>query len=162
KEAAPADIEMLLLRALDADPTHMAALGELETIARAAKDDERLVQLLELRLDASTEDTEKRKLLAEVAQLYKALERGTLGVPILERLVALAPDDVGAREQLADALVAAGRGDEAARIAVTLIEQLTKARRGKDAARWHQRLGALAEARGDTAAAAESFTAAYK
>ena len=43
-----------------------------------------------------------------------------------------------------------------------LVEQLTKARKGKDAARWHTKLGALAEARGDTTAAAASYGASYK
>ncbi len=43
-----------------------------------------------------------------------------------------------------------------------IIEQLTKARRGKDVARYQQRLGVIAESRGDYVAAAESFNAAYK
>jgi tetratricopeptide (TPR) repeat protein len=88
--------------------------------------------------------------------------RGGDAVPYLEQLVALAPDEIGGREELAEALIAGGRADEAAPIMRDLIVELTKARRGKDAARWHQRLGALAEAAGDRAAAAESFTAAYK
>jgi tetratricopeptide (TPR) repeat protein len=162
KGADASEIEMLLLRAIDADPSHQPTLVELEAIAREAKDDERLVQLLELRLEAATDDGERRKLLKEIAALYKALGRGGLAVPTLERLVVLAPDDLGAREELADALMAAGRADDAARIATALVDQLTKARRGKDAARWHQRLGALAETRGDLAAAADSFGAAYK
>jgi tetratricopeptide (TPR) repeat protein len=162
KEAEPAEIEMLLLRALDADPTHQPTLAELEAIARAAKDDERLVQLLELGLDAATDDAQRAKLLREIAGLYKTLGRGGLAVPMLEHLLRLAPDDLAAREELADALIAAGRADDAARIATTLVADLTKARRGKDAARWHQRLGALAEARGDLAAASDSFNAAYK
>ena len=43
-----------------------------------------------------------------------------------------------------------------------LIVELGKVRRGKDAARWHTRLGVIAEARGDAAGAAASFGAAYK
>ena len=81
---------------------------------------------------------------------------------MLERLVAIAPDEIGGREDLADALIAAGRTAEAVAIARELIEQLTKARRGKEAARWHQRLGAIAIAEGNLDAAAESFNAAYK
>jgi tetratricopeptide (TPR) repeat protein len=83
-------------------------------------------------------------------------------VTYLELLTSLAPDEIGPREDLADALVAAGRADEAATLMRQLIDQLTKARRGKDVARYHQRLGAIAEAKGDVAAAAESFGAAYK
>jgi len=162
KEAPPAEIEMLLLRALDADPSHQPTLEQLEAIARESRDDDRLVQLLELELEVAADDAQRRKLLAEIAVLHKSLGRGELAVPVLERLVGLAPDDLGAREQLADALIAAGRTEDAARIATTLVEQLTKARRGKEAARWHQRLGLLAEGRGDLPAAADSFGAAYK
>ena len=76
--------------------------------------------------------------------------------------VALDPTEIPGREQRADALVSAGRIDDAARIMGELVAELTKARRGKDAARWHTRLGMLAEARGDLKGAADSFGAAYK
>jgi tetratricopeptide (TPR) repeat protein len=143
----------------------VASLEALEAIAREAQDDEKLVQLLELRLEAigaTAKPDEQRKILSEVAALYKKLGRGGQAVPILERLVAIAPDEIGGREDLADALIAAGRTDEAVRIANELIEQLGKARRGKEAARWYQRLGAIAIANRDLAGAAEQFNAAYK
>ncbi len=167
KEAPTEEIEALLLRALDASPSHVPTLEALEALARAAKDDERLVQLLELRLDAvANTDAGKpdlqRKLLSEIAGLYKRLGRGAQAVPVLERLVAIAPDEIGGREDLADALIAAGRTAEAVAIAHELIEQLGKARKGKEAARWHQRLGAIAIAEGKLDAASESFNAAYK
>jgi tetratricopeptide (TPR) repeat protein len=168
KEAAPEEVEALLLRALDASPAHVPTLEALEELARAAKDDERLVQLLELRLEASQAQPDdvkpevQRKLLAEIAALYKKTGRGAQAVPVLERLVAIAPDEIGGREDLADALIAAGRTAEAVAIAHELIEQLGKARRGKEAARWYQRLGAIAIADGDLAAASERFNAAYK
>jgi tetratricopeptide (TPR) repeat protein len=166
KESSPEEVEALLLRALDASPAHVPTLEALEELARAAKDDERLVQLLELRLEASQSGDGKpdvqRKLLSEIAGLYKKLGRGAQAVPVLERLVAIAPDEIGGREDLADALIAAGRTAEAVAIAHDLIEQLGKARRGKEAARWYQRLGAIAIADGDLAAASEQFNAAYK
>jgi tetratricopeptide (TPR) repeat protein len=166
KDAAPAEIEALLLRALDAWPEHQATLEALEALTRAAGDDERLVQLLELREaaldpDGKTVET-RRKLLSEIAGLYKKLGRGGQAVPILERLVAMSPEEIGGREDLADALIAAGRTNEAVAIAKELIEQLGKARRGKEAARWYQRLGAIAVANGDLPGAAEQFNAAYK
>ena len=76
--------------------------------------------------------------------------------------MALDPQEIPGREQLADALVSAGRIDDAARTMSELIAELTKARSGKDAARWYTRLGMLAEARGDMKGAAASFGAAYK
>jgi tetratricopeptide (TPR) repeat protein len=166
KDAAPAEVEALLLRALDAWPEHLATLEALEALTRSGGDDERLVQILELREaaldpDAKTVET-RRKLLSEIAGLYKKLGRGGQAVPILERLVAMSPEEIGGREELADALIHAGRTDEAVAIAKELIEQLGKARRGKEAARWYQRLGAIAVANGDLPAAAEQFNAAYK
>jgi len=163
KEAEPAEVERALLRALDADPTHRPTLTALEKMAREAKDDERLVQLLELALETATDAEEQKRLLKEIAGLYT----GSLGAPVaalphLERLVLLDPKEIAGREQLADALVGSGRIDDAARIMSELIAELTKARRGKDAARWHTRLGMLSEARGDLKGAADSFGAAYK
>jgi tetratricopeptide (TPR) repeat protein len=163
KEADPAEIERALLRALDADPTHRPTLAALEKMAREAKDDERLVQLLELALETTTDDEERKRLLKEVAALYAGpLKAPAAALPHLERLVLLDPKEIAGREQLADALVGSGRIDDAARIMAELVAELTKARRGKDAARWHTRLGMLAEARGDQKGAAESFGAAYK
>ncbi len=164
KEAPAEEIEALLLRAFDASPTHVPTLEALEALARDAKDDERLVQLLELRLEAQQDAKAdiQRKLLSEIAGLYKKLGRGGQAVPVLERLVAVAPDEIGGREDLADALIAAGRTAEAVAIARELIEQLTKARRGKEAARWYQRLGAIAVADSDLPTASEHFGAAYK
>jgi tetratricopeptide (TPR) repeat protein len=163
KEADPTEIERALLRALDADPTHAPTLAALETIAREAKDDERLVQLLELGVGSTTDDEQRRKQLREIAALYAGpLARPSAALPYLEQLVALDPNEIPGREQLAEALVAAGRVADAARLMEELVDRLAKAKRGKDAARWHTRLGTLAEARGDMAGAAASFGAAYK
>ena len=163
KEADPAEVERALLRALDADPTHRPTLDALEELARAAKDDERLVQLLELGLETPLSDDDRKKRLREIAALYAgSLAQPSAALPALERLVALDPTEIPGREQLAEALVASGRVAEAVRLMEQLIVELGKARRGKDAARWHTRLGVLAEARGDHDAAAASFGAAYK
>ena len=59
-------------------------------------------------------------------------------------------------------MVGAGRLDDAAVILSRLVVELGKARRGKDLARVQQRLGAIAEAKGDRAGAIERYTAAYK
>ena len=132
-------------------------------MARDSKDDERLVQLLELALETTTDDDERKRLLKEVASLYAgSLGHPAAALPHLERLVAIDPKEIAGREQLADALVGSGRIDDAARIMAELVAELTKLRRGKDAARWHTRLGMLSEARGDLKGAADSFGAAYK
>ena len=76
--------------------------------------------------------------------------------------MALDPTEIPGREQLAEALLAAGRTEQATRIINEVIAELTKARRGKETARWQTRLGTIAEARGDAEGAAASFNAAYK
>ncbi len=163
QEADSGEVERALLRALDVHPTHRPTLEALEKIARAAKDNERLVQLLELALQTATTDAERGKLLREIAAIYSGpLGQPAAALPHLERLVALDPNEVEGREQLAEALVAAGRVDDASRLMSELIERLGKAKRGKDAARWYTRLGTLSEARGDMAGASASFGAAYK
>jgi len=163
KGAEPDDVERALLRALDADATHRPTLEALEAIARAAKDDERLVSILDLQLQTATTDAERAKLLREIAGLLGGpLGQPAAALPHLERLVALDPTEIAGREQLAEALIAAGRGDEATRLIGEIIAELGKARRGKEAARWHTRLGTIAEARGDTEAASAAFNAAYK
>ena len=163
KDADPAEVERALLRALDADPTHRPTLEALEKIAREAKDDERLVQLLELGLEAARDDDDRRSRLREIAALYTGpLAQPSAAVPYLERLVAVDASEIPGREQLAEALVAAGRVADATQLIGELIDRLSKARRGKETARWHTRLGTLAEARGDMEAAAASFGAAFK
>jgi tetratricopeptide (TPR) repeat protein len=163
KEADPAEIEAALLRAIDADPGHRPTLEALEKIAREAKDDERLANILDLELQTAPDDDERRRLLREIAGLYGGpLGQLSAALPYLERLVALEPTEISGREQLAEALIAAGRTDQATRIIGELIAELTKARRGKETARWQTRLGTMAEARGDAAGAAQSFNAAYK
>ncbi|HLK90742.1 MAG TPA: tetratricopeptide repeat protein [Polyangia bacterium] len=163
KEADPAEIEGALLRAIDADAGHRPTLEALEKIARDAKDDERLATILDLGLQAAPDAPEQRRLLKEIAGLYGgALKQPAAALPYLERLVALDPTEIPGREQLAEALIAAGRTDQATRIIGELVAELTKAKRGKETARWQTRLGTLAEARGDAEGAAQSFNAAYK
>ena len=163
KEAEPAEIEAALLRAVDADAGHRPTLEALERLARDAKDDERLASILDLQLHTAADDGERGRLLREIAGLYSGpLAQPTAALPYLERLVALDPTEIPGREQLAEALLAAGRTDQATRIIAEVIAELTKARRGKETARWQTRLGTIAEARGDTAAASASFDAAYK
>jgi len=158
KGAEPAEIEAALLRAIDADATHRPTLAALEKIAREAKDDERLASILDLQLHAAPDDDERRRLLREIAGLYSGpLAQPSAALPYLERLVALDPTEIPGREQLAEALIAAGRTDQAMRIIGEVIAELTKARRGKETARWQTRLGTIAEARGDTEVAIERW-----
>jgi tetratricopeptide (TPR) repeat protein len=145
------------------DPTHGPTLAALEKLAREAKDDERLVQLLELGLEVARDEEQQRRLLKEIAGLYM----GSLGHPLaalphLERLVALDPKEITGREQLVDALIAGSRIDDAARTMSELVAELTKARRGKDAARCAHAAGHAVGGARRSEGAADSFGAAYK
>ena len=163
-QGAPEDeLDPIYIRALEADRTHGPSLRALEDMARSNGDHERLVQLLELRLDSTTDPAARRPLLAEIATLHRTVFASPeAALPYLEQLGALVPDDVGVAEDLADALVAVGRTDDATAILERLVAELGKARRGKETARVLQRLGAVAEAKHDYAQASERYTAAYK
>ncbi len=157
------ELDAIYIRALEADQTHKPSLLALEGLARAAEDNERLVQLMDLRLQSTSDATEQRVLLSQIAAMFRDVFRDVAAtVPYLEQLAALAPDDVSVAEQLADALTSAGRAGDATAILERLLDQLGKARRGKDVARVLQRLGAVAEAKGNRTDALERYTAAYK
>ena len=143
--ADPSEIETALLRALDADPAHRPTLEALETIARDAKDDERLVNLLALGLDSATDVDAQAAPAGDRRPLRGPLARPAAALPYLEQLVALDPSEMTGREQLAVALLVAGRAEEAAQVIAELIAELGKAqpRQGHrslaDAARHHRR-----------------------
>ncbi|HEY8924983.1 MAG TPA: tetratricopeptide repeat protein, partial [Polyangia bacterium] len=157
------ELDPIYLRALESDRTHKGSLQALEAMARTKGDSERLVQLLELRLDSTVEPAERKPLLAEIAELYRTtFANPAAALPYLQQLAELSPDDAAVGESLADVLVAVGQPDEATGILERLVADLNKARRGKETARVLQRLGAVAEAKGDGAQALERYTAAYK
>jgi len=161
--ATDEELDPIYIRALESDRTHGGSLQALEVMARAKGDHERLAQLLELRLEATAEPTGRRPLLAELANLNRTVFGSpATALPYLEQLAAIAPDDVGVAEDLADALVAVGRTDDATAILEKLVADLGKARRGKEIARVLQRLGGVAEAKQDYPLALERYTAAYK
>jgi tetratricopeptide (TPR) repeat protein len=161
--ATAEELDAIYLKALESDRAHKPSVLALEAAAREGNDNERLIQLLELRLEATPDPVERRPVLAEIAAMYRdVFNNTTQAVPYLEQLAALAPDDIAVTESLADALTAAGRTDDATAMLERLLEQLGKTRRGKDTARVLQRLGAVAEAKGALAAALERYTAAYK
>ena len=161
--ASDEELDPIYIRALESDGTHKPSLLALEAMARAKGDNDRLVQLLELRLDSTTDATARRPLLAEIAGLHRTtFGDAATALPYLQQLAALVPDDAAVGEELADVLVAVGRPDEATAILERLVNDLGKARRGKETARVLQRLGAVAEAKGDAALASERYTAAYK
>ena len=118
KEADPAEIEAALLRALDADS------GPPPDPGGAGEDWPATPRTTSGWPTSSTssctrprDDGERGRLLREIAGLYGGpLAQPAAALPYLERLVALDPTEIPGREQLAEALLSAGRTEQATRI----------------------------------------------
>ena len=161
--AEPAELEAIYIQALEADRSHVPSLRALEAAWRAKGDSERVLQVLELRLEVTPEAAERRSLLAEIVKLERdTLGNATAAIPYLRQLGELSPDDLGVSEELADALTVVGQTDEATQILERVVDRLGPAKRNKDVARIQQRLGAIAEKKGDRVGALERYGAAYK
>ncbi|HEY2749485.1 MAG TPA: tetratricopeptide repeat protein, partial [Polyangia bacterium] len=150
------------LRAVDDDASHTGALAKLETLARARGDFGRVADLLALRLER-TPEAEKKAVYVELAEVYgKKLKQPDRALPYLEALAKEAPEDATVVEPLAELYFAAGRYDDALPLFRGLAEKLQKGRKSRDLARLSQRIGAIAEKKGDTKLAMEQYNAAFQ
>ncbi len=157
------EVAALYHSALDHDPHCMPAILALEALARAANNPKELVRLLETREPNEADPARRKAVLSEIATLYAGvLASPDLAIAPLERLLKLAPEDLGVQERLATALIAAGRVDEGEFALSRLVEQFGKARQPKQVARLQVLLGGYAQTRGDLAAAKQRFLAAYQ
>jgi tetratricopeptide (TPR) repeat protein len=154
--------EASFLRALDADQSHAGALAALEKLARARGDFARVAELLALRAE-QLPPAERRPLYVELAQVYgDKLKQPAAALPYLEELKRQSPDDATVLEPLADLYFAAGKHDEALPLYRALVEKLGKGKRSRDLARLNQRIGAIAERRGDGKLALEHYNLAFQ
>ncbi len=150
------------LRALDDDATHAGALAALEKLARGRGDWARVAELLALRLE-QTAAAERKPLYVELAEVYgQKLKQPAAALPYLEALAKEAPDDQTVVEPLADLYFAAGRYDDALPLYKGLADKLGKGKKSRDLARLNQRIGAIAERRGDAKLAMEHYNAAFQ
>ncbi|MCA9526567.1 MAG: hypothetical protein KC549_09770, partial [Myxococcales bacterium] len=138
-----------------------AAVDALVDLARAEGNDARLAELLALQLGALT-GVARSPVLRELAAV-----RGRVGdeagrIAALEEARSFAPDDLEVADALLEALVAAGRLDEAEPLLLGIIEDLKANRRFRDVFRFNFRLGNVAEARGDEDRALEAYTACFE
>ncbi|MCG5055632.1 MAG: tetratricopeptide repeat protein [Myxococcales bacterium] len=157
------EVQAEFLRALESDSSHREALGALEGMARAANLPSDLVQLLEMRASVATEAAEQVPLLREIADLYRGpLGNAAAGLPALEKLTALVPDDLEVREAYGQVLISVGRVEEGEGLLESLIEGLMQKRQMKAVARLRGTLGLAAEARGDVAKALAHLEAAQQ
>jgi tetratricopeptide (TPR) repeat protein len=154
--------ESSYLRALDADAAHAGALAALEKLARARGDWTRVAELLALRLE-QTAEADRKPLYVELAQVYgDKLKQPNQALPYLEQLARVSPDEPTVVEPLADLYFAAGRDDDALPLYRKLAERLGKGKRTRDLARLNQRIGAIAEKKGDAKLAMEHYNAAFQ
>jgi tetratricopeptide (TPR) repeat protein len=156
------DAEPHWLRALDDDAGHAGALAAVEKLARGRGDWARVAELLALRL-ARTPEAERKPLYVELADVYGSkLKRPDEALPYLEALARRAPGDATVVEPLADLYFAAARYDEALPLYRGLADKLGKGKKTRDLARLNQRIGAIAERKGDTKLAMEHYNAAFQ
>jgi tetratricopeptide (TPR) repeat protein len=150
------------MRALDDDSTHAGALQALEKLARGRGDWSRVADLLALRLQQTAEG-ERKPLYVELAEVYgQKLKQPNEALPYLEALAKESPDDPAVVEPLADLYFAAGRYDDALPLYRGLADKLGKGKKSRDLARLNQRIGAIAEKKGDAKLAMDHYNAAFQ
>jgi tetratricopeptide (TPR) repeat protein len=166
KQATGAGLDVvipLFQSSLSHEPTYGPALAALEEIGRQHQQPALLASVLAVRLDQQTDVAKQKSLLAELTKLLVGpLNAPHEALPLLDRLRALAPDDLQVQESQASALIAAGRVDEGEFAMGQLIEGLTKARRMKEVARLQCVLGGFAASRGDLGLAQQRYASAYQ
>lgn len=149
-------------RALELDAEHEEAAAALEAWSRKHKDWARLAELLERRVSRAGAG-DQLSLLRELGALYtERLGQADRGVEALERARQIAPDASDVLTALADGYFAAAKYDLAAPLIQKLIDLAGGKKRGKELAQLTYRMGAIAEKRGDPAAAREHYDQAYK
>ena len=141
-----------LERALDEEPRADALRSRLADLYREAEAWEPLARVLA----EGCEHTDDEALIVartrEAAETYARLGLLARAVPVLARAVRVLPKDETLRLAYADGLVQSGRHDEARAEIATLVEQAGW-RKSRKRAGLHQRLGAIARAKGDAALA---------
>jgi tetratricopeptide (TPR) repeat protein len=141
-EAAQSVLEQHLAR----DPEAREVRAALAGLYRAAEAWEPLSALL---TDERGGVSERLASLREAADvLLHRVGDAARAIPVLERAVALAPDDRTVKAALADALRAAGRLEEACALLDALVESYGR-QRPLERAGVHFQLARIAEARGD-------------
>ncbi|MDX2022314.1 MAG: hypothetical protein SF187_18910 [Deltaproteobacteria bacterium] len=161
QDADEESVREAFMQALQADVTHKEALMAVESMARKGGRHEELVQVLELREQNTQDAGERLALLKEIVELYRnQLQRPADGLPALEKLNKLAPDDLEVKEAYGQALIATGDAKQGEALLESLIEGLTAKRQMKAVARLRATLGLAAEARGEVAKALAHLEAA--
>jgi lipopolysaccharide biosynthesis regulator YciM len=125
------DAEIAFERAFDRDPRRSFAFDKLFRAVRARNEDDRLLQIIEKRLDVSEDDQEIGKMYWERARVLR--KKGDIdgALSALENVTMLEPDHVGALALLGEVYITRGAFAEAAPALAQLasIEQAPKQQR---------------------------------
>src|SRR5690606_34944552 len=106
--------------------------------------------------------SEVLEVVREAVSLYEGeLAQPERAIPLMERAIALAPEELGMKRRLADALRAVGRLDEASVVLEGLVEGFGR-RRSPERAEVHFVLGQVAHEQGDHARALEQLDLATR
>ncbi len=88
-------------QAIEADPTNLAAIGNLERLAKNASDWDDLLEMLKLKVAALTEDEEVREARLAVAEVYELrLERVDDAIQEYTQILSIAPAELRALKGL--------------------------------------------------------------
>ena len=154
--------ETALLQAQNADPNHEESRKRLRELYEKQRAYEKLVQLLAAEEQRTSDPAQKLALLNRLANLCRGeLADPAAAVTYLERAVALVPDDREALLALCDLYIAAKRSRDAIPVLEKIIESYG-ARRAKEVAVYHHRLGQAYEGLGEIDEALKRYDAAFK
>ncbi len=135
---------------LQEDPASIEMRHLLADVHRQLKDWEALAAVLQDGAELVSEEAKRFELLREAAEIYtKELGAPERAVDVLEKTTQINPADRAVRTQLADALRAAGRMDEARALAEELIGEFRR-RRPPERAALHLLLAQIADSVDDT------------
>ncbi len=140
-----------LERAREHSPNQSDIRERLVELYRAIGAWQPLAELIAASADDAPDLAGRVARLREAAELHLVRRSDpSSAVPLLERLVALAPDDTSSRLTLASALTATSRFDDA-HVVVTALLDAYGARKPKERALVHHAAARIATARGDAA-----------
>ncbi|EDM78752.1 adventurous gliding motility protein AgmK [Plesiocystis pacifica SIR-1] len=113
--ANPEEAEQAWRRLLDIEPSDTEALQRLSRTYAASGSTTELIEVLERRIDASTDEDERRSLRMQLASIHReSAKNREAEIDVLRALLAEAPSDDDAMAALARALLAEERHAEAA------------------------------------------------
>lgn len=113
--ASPGAAEQAWRRLLEIEPSDIEALQRLSRSYAASGSTAELIEVLERRIDATTDDEERRSLRMQLASIHReSVKDREAEIDVLRALLAEAPSDDDAMAALARALLAEERHGEAA------------------------------------------------